>query len=196
MDQKTQTLGASCLCKNSSFSKCYKWHLYNYVNYRDQNFSSISCYLLELLPQNTPQNGPNWVLNQKKWMLLPSKVENGKYPEDETWYPESLDEWSYYRLCENAWWPFGVAPWGNFLGVFLLNFTRILWSSWDLGLMLFDIPKNVVFAEILVFSNVFGFRAVNWTPKMYQNCKLWVCTIWAKMQSEGFFEDSVCLIGD
>ena len=31
--------------------------------------------------------------------------------------------------------------------------------------MLFDIPKNVVFAEILVFSNIFGFPAVNWAPK-------------------------------
>ena len=31
--------------------------------------------------------------------------------------------------------------------------------------MLFDIPKNVVFAETLVFSNIFGFPAVNWAPK-------------------------------
>ena len=31
--------------------------------------------------------------------------------------------------------------------------------------MLFDIPKDVVFAEILIFSNIFGFPAVNWAPK-------------------------------
>ena len=33
---------------------------------------------------------------------------------------------------------------------------------WDLGLTLFEILKDVVFAEILVFSNIFGFPAVNW----------------------------------
>ena len=35
----------------------------------------------------------------------------------------------------------------------------------NLGLTLFDIPKDVVFAEILVFSNNFGFRVENWVPK-------------------------------
>ena len=36
---------------------------------------------------------------------------------------------------------------------------------WDLGLTLFDIPKDVVFAEILVFGNIFGFPGVNGAPK-------------------------------
>ena len=31
--------------------------------------------------------------------------------------------------------------------------------------MLFDIPKDVGFPEILVLSNIFSFPAVNWTPK-------------------------------
>ena len=31
--------------------------------------------------------------------------------------------------------------------------------------MLFDIPKDAVFAEILDLSNIFGFLAVNWAPK-------------------------------
>ena len=35
---------------------------------------------------------------------------------------------------------------------------------WDLGLMLFDIPKDEGFPEILVLSNIFGFPAVNWAP--------------------------------
>ena len=51
------------------------------------------------------------------------------------------------------------------MGGFLLNFTRILWFSWDLGHMLFDIPEDETFAEILGFSNISGFPAVNWTPK-------------------------------
>ena len=55
--------------------------------------------------------------------------------------------------------------------VFLLNFTRILWFSWDPGVMLFDIPKDVVFAEILGFSNIFVFQAVNWTPKCTKTVK-------------------------
>ena len=48
---------------------------------------------------------------------------------------------------------------------YLLNFTRILWFFWDLRLTLFDIPKDVVLAEILVLSNIFGFPVVNWAPK-------------------------------
>ena len=36
---------------------------------------------------------------------------------------------------------------------------------WDLGLTLFDIPKDVIFAKILVLSNIFGFSAVDWAPK-------------------------------
>ena len=31
--------------------------------------------------------------------------------------------------------------------------------------MLFDLLKGVVFTEILGFSNIYGFPAVNWTPK-------------------------------
>ena len=49
--------------------------------------------------------------------------------------------------------------------MFLVNFARILLFFWDLGLTSFDIPKNAVFPEILVLSSVFGFPAVNWTPK-------------------------------
>ena len=49
--------------------------------------------------------------------------------------------------------------------LFLLNFTRILLFFWDLGLTLFDIPKDAVFPEILVLSNIFGFLAVNWALK-------------------------------
>ena len=36
---------------------------------------------------------------------------------------------------------------------------------WDLGLTLLIIPKDAAFAEILVFSNIFGFLAVNWAAK-------------------------------
>ena len=44
--------------------------------------------------------GPEPKKNKKQLFLL-GKVENGKYPEAETWYTESIDGWSYYRLCEN-----------------------------------------------------------------------------------------------
>ena len=36
---------------------------------------------------------------------------------------------------------------------------------WELELMLFDISKYVAFAEIWVFSNIYGFLAVNSAPK-------------------------------
>ena len=52
---------------------------------------------------------------------------------------------------------------------FLLNFTKIIWFFWDLRLTLYDIPKDVglwlVLGEILAFSNIFGFLAVNWALK-------------------------------
>ena len=46
-----------------------------------------------------------------------------------------------------------------------LNFLRILWFFWDLGHRLLIIPMDAAFAEILIFSNNFGFSSVNWAPK-------------------------------
>ena len=38
----------------------------------------------------------------KKTLIFPiGKVKNNKYPEVETWHRESIDGWSYYRLCDN-----------------------------------------------------------------------------------------------
>ena len=50
-----------------------------------------------------PQNRHNWVLDQKNVLFLLSKVENNKYAETETWYPEGLEEWSCYGLGEYFW---------------------------------------------------------------------------------------------
>ena len=47
----------------------------------------------------------------------------------------------------------------------LLNFTKIIRFFLDLGLKLFDIPKDVVFPEMLVLSSILGFPTVNWAPK-------------------------------
>ena len=38
--------------------------------------------------------------------------------------------------------------------------------------MLFDIPKDAVFTEILVFSNIFGFPVVNWALKLTKTVNL------------------------
>ena len=72
-------------------------------------------------------------------------------------------------------WEFLITLWRSHRGnldpiwspknVFLFNFTRILWFFWDVGLTLFDIPKDAVFAKILVFSNIYGFPAANCAPK-------------------------------
>ena len=73
----------------------------------------------------------------------------------------------YKRISEN---PFTLTQgliykFGPKICLFLLDFTRILLFFWGLGLILFDIPKNAFFLEILVLSNTFGFPAVNWAPK-------------------------------
>ena len=49
----------------------------------------------------THQNGHNWVLNKKNVVLFLGKVESNKYTVTETWHPGPVEEWSYYRLCEN-----------------------------------------------------------------------------------------------
>ena len=43
---------------------------------------------------------------------------------------------------------------------------------WDLGLMLFDIAKDVGFPEIFGFKQYFWFSGSKLGPKMNQNCKL------------------------
>ena len=115
-------------------------------------------------------------------MFLLGKVENDKYPEAETWHPESTDERSYYRLCENFRWPFGTADGGNLDPIlvpsfFLIDFTRILWFFWDLRIMLFDIHKNVVFPELLVFSNIFGFSAGSFHTKQWKIFEAWTWSL-------------------
>ena len=45
---------------------------------------------------------------------------------------------------------------------FLFKFTESQPNLWYLGLMLFESPRNVLFAEILVFSNFFGFLGIKW----------------------------------
>ena len=147
------------------FSKFFKWHLYNYEDCLWSKFQFNLTFFTGFIALN-PRKWAHRVMNQKNLFLL-GKVKNRKYSEAETWHPESIDRRSYYRLCENFWWPFGTAPQGQFRlngNFFLLNFTRI-WFFWDLRLTLFDIPANAVFAEILFFSKIFGFLAVNGVPK-------------------------------
>ena len=55
---------------------------------------------------------------------------------------------------------------------FWLILQEILDFFWDLGLMLFDIPEDVAFPEILVLSNIFGFPTVNWAPKWTKTVNL------------------------
>ena len=49
--------------------------------------------------------------------------------------------------------------------IFLINFIRILWFIWDLVLLLFNILKDVVSGNILVFGNILGFPGINWVQK-------------------------------
>ena len=133
---------------------------------------------------------------KKMYLFLLGKADSHKYPEHERMHPKSIDLWSYFRICVNFWWTFGVAIWGfrpnlNSKNVFfLLNFTRILWfsGSWDLSYL---ILLRIQFLE------KFWFPRGKWYPKMDQTCKLWVRSIWAKTQSvEEYFKHCICLIGD
>ena len=67
------------------------------------------------------------------------------------------------RVCYD---PLAQTHAGNLGTIWALNlFYKNTVIFQGLGLTLFDIPKDVVFAEILVFSNIFGFLAVNWVPE-------------------------------
>ena len=125
-----------------SSPKCFKWHLYNY----EENMK------------------PKFQLNQTLFTgVIAEKFENDKYAVAEIWQPESIDGWSYY-ICDNPL-THGVnldPVWAQKINVFWLNFTRILRFFWDLALTLLIIPKDAAFAEILVFSNIFGFPTVDW----------------------------------
>ena len=70
-----------------------------------------------------------------------------------------ISEWPF-----DSWWQFrpNLGPTNNFW----LDSSIILWFLWDLGLTLLIIAKDAVFAEILVFSNIFVFSAVNWAPTL------------------------------
>ena len=67
---------------------------------------------------------------------------------------------TYVRISDNAL----AQPHGGKLdpiwvpNSFLLNFTRILWLFWDLALTLFDIPNDVVLADILNSSKFLVFQ--------------------------------------
>ena len=89
-----------CLCKNSSFSKCFKIvfvQLYLWSEFQ------LNLILFISYCSKTHQNGHNWILNQKHVELLLGKVKNYKYTETETLHPERVEEYSHYRLCENFW---------------------------------------------------------------------------------------------
>ena len=140
-------------------------------------------------------------------LFLLGKVETSKYPDAETWHPESIGRKSYYRLCNHFWWSSGTAPSEKFrsnLGpqsfFLFFNFYLILQEfcdfagTWNL--------HYLIFLRMCSFSRTFGFLQNFWffgsklDPKMDQNHKFSVNSIWAKFQNFGwFFKQCVCLIG-
>ena len=179
-----------------SFSNRFKRH---FPNYGDYLWSTFQLNLTLLTGVVAPKRS-KWVwfrpepekLVVSSELLLPIKIKNVKDPEAETWHPESRDGWSYYRLCVKISDDPLMLPQEKIYTQFfyekkkkekkLLNFTRILWFFWDVEHILFDIPKDTVFAEILVFSNILVLHGGKLGPNMKQKCKVWVFYIWAKMQ--------------
>ena len=147
-----------------------------------------------VIAPNTPQNGPHWVLNQKKVLL--DKVDNNKYPENDNWHPEGIDGWSYYRLCENFWTHFGVLPDGNLDPIYPLplsphgNFFCLIlqelcdcFGTWGLRYLIF--LRMQFLQKFIVPSNIVGFPVVNrasqlskivnlgWIPLEPKYAKFW-----------------------
>ena len=117
--------------------------------------------------------GHNRVLNQKNVVLLPGKAENKKYTETETWqFRPSLGPKKCFLFC------------------------LILQEFWGLSPTLFDIPEDVVFVDILVFSNIFGFPVVNWAQKRNKTVNFRCLPFILKFKILKDFLNSVFLIAD
>ena len=97
--QKKQTLGTvKILGRNSSFSKSFKWHLYNYKDYLWLKFQVYLTLFTGVIAPKPTKIGPVGFWDKETFLFLLGKADNNKYPEAETWHPESIDECSYYRL--------------------------------------------------------------------------------------------------
>ena len=83
----------------------------------------------------------------------------------------TMDKWGCYSLYENFCGPFGPSPGQNidqFCPPKLLLLPNHL-ISWDnsrkLKFMFFDSPKLILYANVLLFCNIFCFLGVNWSQK-------------------------------
>ena len=79
---------------------------------------------------------------------------------------------------------------------FLLNFTRILQLFCDLRLTLFDIPKELVLAKILVLSSVFDFPVVNWVPKWTRTVNFGCAPFEPKFKNLKDFSNAVFVLSE
>ena len=101
-------------------------------------------------------------------MLLLGKVENDKYTEEAPAWAKKI--------------------------FFFFNLTRIPSFFWELTLTLFDIPKEVGFAKVLVFSNIFGFPDVNWAPKWNKTVNFGYLPVKLKFKSLKDFSNTVFVL--
>ena len=113
-------------------------------------------------------------MNKKNFLL--GDVENNRYPKTELGIQEvRMDDpiISYVRISGNLW--RGLRP--QFIpnlgpSLFWLFLQELCEFFWKLGLMLFDIPKDIGFLEFLVLSNIFGFASVNRVPNRTKTVNL------------------------
>ena len=121
-----------------------------------------------VIAQKHPKLGPIWSSTQKSRGIRKVKSRTVSIQKLKLADPQTMEECGCYRLCENLCWIFGRAPGGNFgpfwaqKMIFFINYIRILRFIWNLGLVLFDSPKDLVSGIILVFGNVLCFSGVNW----------------------------------
>ena len=127
------------------FSKFFKWHLYKYEDFLWLKFQLSLTLFTGVIAPNPPKWAQQGLKQKKKQLFLLGKVVNRKYTKAESWHPESIHRRSYYRLCENFWWFFGTAPWGQFRPLFFFFFFYYLVlqefcdfsETWDFRYLIF-----------------------------------------------------------
>ena len=135
-------------------------------------------------------------MNKKNFLL--GDVENNRYPKTELGIQEvRMDDpiISYVRISGNLW--RGLRP--QFIpnlgpSLFWLFLQELCDFFWDLGLMLFDIPKDICFLKFLVLSNIFGFVSVNRAPNRTKTVNLHAFHLSENLNFRRIFKHCVFLI--
>ena len=171
--------------KTRVFQNLFKWNLYNYENYlwskSAQSFFQFNLTLFTgVIAPNTPQNEPDWLVNQKSSCFFWIKQRATNTQEMNLDIQKVKMNGPILGYVRISMWEFLWPPGGNLDPTpppplsFLKKPFLLKWFLWDVALTLFDVPMDIGRNFSFWFSSKLG-------PNIDQNCKLRVGPIWVKI---------------